>query len=184
MKIKIETGKSEIYFRKFLLFGGPILILIALFIFIMDTNSPSNPEPTSDDEATQEQLDELAESLDLDTTSQDSTVTDAEELVIEDLVEGTGEEVKEGDTVKVHYTGTLLDGTKFDSSLDRGEPFEFTVGAGQVIVGWEQGLVGMKVGGKRKLTIPSSLGYGPNGNPPVIPPNAGLIFEIELIEIR
>ncbi|MBN2015935.1 FKBP-type peptidyl-prolyl cis-trans isomerase [Candidatus Dojkabacteria bacterium] len=107
---------------------------------------------------------------------------DAEEFLMEDLTVGSGDEVKDGDKVRVHYNGTLLDGTKFDSSLDRGEPFEFTVGAGEVIDGWDQGLLGMKVGGKRKLTIPSSMGYGETGSGS-IPPNAGLVFEVELLEI-
>lgn len=106
------------------------------------------------------------------------------DLKVEDLEVGEGNEVKDGDTVSVHYTGTLIDGTKFDSSLDRGTPFEFTVGAGQVIKGWDQGLVGMKVGGKRKLTIPPELGYGKQGAGDDIPPNSTLIFEIELLEIK
>ena len=106
------------------------------------------------------------------------------DLIIGDIVVGEGAEVKEGDTVSVHYTGTLTNGTKFDSSLDRGQPFEFTVGEGQVIAGWDQGLVGMKVGGKRKLTIPPELGYGDRGAGDSIPPNSTLIFEIELLEIK
>jgi peptidylprolyl isomerase/FKBP-type peptidyl-prolyl cis-trans isomerase FkpA len=101
----------------------------------------------------------------------------------EDLKPGTGPAAKQGDRVKVHYTGTLLDGTKFDSSLDRGEPFAFTLGQGQVIKGWDEGVVGMKKGGKRRLTIPSELGYGKRGMPPKIPPDATLKFEIELQEI-
>ena len=100
-----------------------------------------------------------------------------------DLVVGTGAEAKTGDRVKVHYTGTLTNGTKFDSSKDRNEPFPFTIGAGEVIKGWDQGVPGMKVGGKRKLTIPSDLAYGDMGQPPTIPPKATLIFEIELLEI-
>jgi FKBP-type peptidyl-prolyl cis-trans isomerase len=108
----------------------------------------------------------------------------AKDLVKEDLAEGTGPAAKSGDSVSVHYTGTLLDGTKFDSSRDRDQPFEFTLGAGAVIKGWDQGVVGMKKGGKRKLTIPSTLGYGTSGSPPKIPPNATLVFDIELIEIK
>lgn len=105
------------------------------------------------------------------------------ELVKEDLTPGKGAEAKPGDTVKVHYTGTLLNGKKFDSSLDRNEPFEFKLGAGAVIKGWDEGVVGMKVGGKRKLTIPSDMGYGKSGSPPKIPPNSPLVFEVELLEI-
>lgn len=105
-----------------------------------------------------------------------------DQLQIEDLEIGSGQEVKNGDTVSVHYTGTLTDGTKFDSSLDRGEPFSFTVGEGSVIKGWDEGLVGMKIGGKRKLTIPPELGYG-DKQAGSIPPNSTLIFEIELLDI-
>jgi FKBP-type peptidyl-prolyl cis-trans isomerase len=110
---------------------------------------------------------------------------DVDQLIIEDIATGSGQEAKSGDTVVMHYTGTLLDGTKFDSSLDRGQPFETKIGVGQVIDGWDQGVPGMKVGGKRKLTIPSSLGYGTTGaGGGLIPPNAGLVFEVELIEIK
>lgn len=105
------------------------------------------------------------------------------ELKVEDLQEGTGEGAKDGDTVVVHYTGTLTNGTKFDSSLDRGKPFPVKLGARRVIPGWEQGLKGMKTGGKRKLTIPPQLAYGPRATGP-IPPNSTLIFEIEMIEIK
>ncbi|MBI4084756.1 MAG: FKBP-type peptidyl-prolyl cis-trans isomerase [Candidatus Levybacteria bacterium] len=106
-----------------------------------------------------------------------------EKVKIDDITVGTGQEAKSGDTVVVHYTGTLTDGTKFDSSVDRNEPFETQIGVGSVIQGWDQGIPGMKVGGKRKLTIPSSLGYGDQGSGK-IPPNATLVFEIELLEVK
>jgi FKBP-type peptidyl-prolyl cis-trans isomerase len=105
-------------------------------------------------------------------------------LKYEDLVTGTGTAAKVGDTISVHYTGTLEDGTKFDSSVDRGTPYEFTLGQGRVIPGWEEGIQGMQVGGKRRLTIPPDLGYGANGYPPVIPGNATLIFDIELLAVN
>jgi FKBP-type peptidyl-prolyl cis-trans isomerase len=105
------------------------------------------------------------------------------ELKKEDLAPGTGPAAKTGDTVKVHYTGTLLDGKKFDSSRDRNEPFEFTLGQGMVIKGWDEGVVGMKKGGKRKLTIPADKAYGKPGRPPTIPPDSPLIFDVELVEI-
>ncbi|KKR86749.1 MAG: Peptidyl-prolyl cis-trans isomerase [Candidatus Woesebacteria bacterium GW2011_GWB1_41_10] len=107
-----------------------------------------------------------------------------EQLKIEDIVVGAGDEAVSGKKVTVHYTGTLTDGTKFDSSLDRGTPFTFSLGAGEVIQGWDQGVAGMKVGGKRKLTIPSSLGYGETGAGDTIPPNATLVFEIELLKVE
>ena len=105
-------------------------------------------------------------------------------LQIEDIRPGTGTEATAGHTVSVHYVGTLTSGSKFDSSRDRGRPFEFRLGAGQVIAGWDQGVAGMKIGGLRKLTIPSHLGYGSRGFPPVIPPDATLVFEVELLGVR
>jgi len=101
-----------------------------------------------------------------------------------DLVKGTGRQADSGNTATVHYTGWLANGTKFDSSLDRKEPFSFEVGGGQVIKGWDEGVKGMKVGGKRKLIIPPHLGYGLRGAGRIVPPNATLTFEVELLEVR
>src|SRR5690348_8961460 len=103
----------------------------------------------------------------------------ADQLKIDDIKTGNGPEVKSGDTVLMHYVGHLEDGTKFDSSYDRKEPFEVKIGAGYVIKGWDMGVPGMKVGGKRKLTIPPDLGYGKYGVDPVIPGSATLVFEVE-----
>ncbi len=102
-------------------------------------------------------------------------------LEIEDQIVGDGEEAIAGQTVEVHYTGWLVDGTKFDSSHDRNQTFSFKLGGGQVIAGWDQGVAGMKIGGTRKLTIPPDLGYGERGAGGVIPPNATLVFKVELI---
>ena len=111
-------------------------------------------------------------------------VTTKSGLKYEDLKEGTGAEAKAGNMVEVHYTGTLKDGKKFDSSLDRNESFKFKLGAGMVIKGWDEGVAGMKVGGKRKLIIPPELGYGARGAGGVIPPNAELTFEVELLGVK
>lgn len=121
-------------------------------------------------------------------SKEDKTIIESKKmdtkLIIEEIKVGDGREVKSGDTVVMHYSGTLTDGTKFDSSLDRNEPFTTQIGVGQVIKGWDEGVPGMKIGGKRKLTIPSDLAYGESGAGGVIPPNATLIFEVELLDIK
>lgn len=106
------------------------------------------------------------------------------EFLIETQVQGKGEAAGSGDTVEVHYTGWLTDGKKFDSSRDRGQPFSFRLGMGQVIQGWDKGVAGMRPGEKRKLTIPPELGYGARGAGRDIPPNATLVFEVELLRVR
>ena len=140
-----------------------LLILIALVIgYLIASNT--KPQPA-------------------DMAQPSNSKTQASKLKIEDIQIGTGKEVKSGDTVVIHYKGTLTDGTKFDSSYDRGEPFETQIGVGQVIKGWDEGVVGMKVGGKRKLTIPPEMGYGDRATGP-IPANSTLIFEVELINVK
>jgi len=117
-------------------------------------------------------------------TMPENTTTTASGLKIEELKQGDGDVAVAGKTVSVHYTGWLTNGTKFDSSKDRKQPFEFPLGGGRVIKGWDEGVQGMKVGGIRKLTIPSSLGYGSRGAGGVIPPDATLVFEVELLKVR
>jgi peptidylprolyl isomerase len=122
----------------------------------------------------------LAQNMD----SEKNMVTTDSGLQYEDLKVGDGASPQKGQTVVVHYTGTLEDGTKFDSSRDRGQPFSFKIGVGQVIKGWDEGVGSMKIGGERKLIIPSDLGYGSRGAGGVIPPNATLIFDVELLDIK
>jgi FKBP-type peptidyl-prolyl cis-trans isomerase FkpA len=114
----------------------------------------------------------------------DVEVKTASGLKYSDNVVGTGATPQRGQTVTVHYTGTLENGKKFDSSLDRGTPSNFRIGVGEVIKGWDEGLMSMKVGGKRRLVIPSALGYGPQGRPPDIPGNSTLIFDVELLGVK
>ena len=113
-----------------------------------------------------------------------AAITTASGLIIEEISVGSGSVASAGQQVTVHYTGWLTSGEKFDSSKDRDDPFVFPLGGGRVIRGWDEGVQGMKVGGKRKLTIPSNLGYGPQGAGGVIPPNATLIFDVELLGVR
>lgn len=149
------------------LVGIVALGAVAYFAFIV--NQPSREKSVADTTS--------------QNTQQKKELPQATELKIEDIKVGDGPEVKSGDTVKIHYTGTLTDGTKFDSSLDRGTPFVTKIGVGQVIEGWDKGVVGMKVGGVRKLTIPPSMGYG-DQQAGEIPPNSTLIFQVELLGIE
>jgi FKBP-type peptidyl-prolyl cis-trans isomerase FkpA len=118
-----------------------------------------------------------------DPNCHEEAITTESGLGIEDTKCGDGAEAVAGVAVSVHYVGTLENGEQFDSSRDRGQPFQFQLGGGQVIAGWDEGVQGMKVGGIRELTIPPELGYGAQGSPPVIPPNSTLLFEIELLEV-
>jgi FKBP-type peptidyl-prolyl cis-trans isomerase len=150
---------------------------------VPEPEPPPKPEPTQSASEAPAAAEAPAEDA-APTASADPAQKEVDQLVQKDTKVGTGAAAKSGDTVRVHYTGTLLDGTKFDSSRDRKEPFEFELGAGRVIKGWDKGVVGMKKGGKRTLTIPSDLAYGKRGSPPKIPPDAPLRFDIELVEIK
>ncbi len=149
-------------------------VVVVIFLFgawyFMKDESPS--------------LEDQGVGTETNTGAMSSTTPAATGLKIEDTVVGTGAEAVAGKMVTVHYTGTLIDGTKFDSSLDRGTPFTFQLGGGQVIEGWDKGFAGMKVGGKRKLTIAPELAYGAGGIPGAIPPNATLTFEVELLGVK
>ena len=126
---------------------------------------------------------EIPEAKSADEPEEKAPPREVKTLESEDLKKGSGKLAETGDTVKVHYTGKLLDGTKFDSSLDRDQPFEFTLGKSEVIKGWDDGVVGMKEGGKRRLLIPYVMAYGERGRPPKIPPKSPLEFEIELLSV-
>lgn len=141
-------------------------------------------DPLPEDANGQVETDEEAAADDVDECTRGETVENETGLKIQDLECGSGDKAVRNTLVTVHYTGTLEDGTKFDSSHDRSEPFQFVLGAGNVIQGWDEGVVGMLVGGTRKLTIPPELGYGEAGAGGVIPPNSTLIFEIELLEVE
>jgi FKBP-type peptidyl-prolyl cis-trans isomerase len=133
------------------------------------------------DRATSREPNNFSAILEVDTTALTRTPSG---LRYQDVSQGTGEPAAADRIVSVHYTGWLPNGEKFDSSRDRNEPFSFTLGAGQVIAGWDEGVAGMKVGGRRKLVIPADLGYGTAGAPPDIPPGATLVFDVELLDVR
>ena len=140
--------------------------------------------PAEGETADMSGADPVAAAKALGTVTENEAVTAASGLQYIDVKEGEGAVAKSGDTAVVHYTGWLVDGTKFDSSVDRGQPFRFPLGAGRVIKGWDEGVAGMKVGGVRKLIVPPDLAYGDPGRPPVIPPKATLIFEVELLGVE
>lgn len=146
--------------------------------------TPAQPTATANPPVNDKTLMAMNTGSEGEQTTGNSTVTTPSGLKYRDIKEGDGAMPKTGQTVVVHYTGTLENGSKFDSSRDRNRPFSFTIGVGQVIKGWDEGVATMKVGGRRELIIPAALGYGARGAGGVIPPNATLIFDVELLEIR
>ncbi len=173
---KLEFGKG--------IYIGVAVVAIAIgaFVYIISSRPQAQSQALQPDiiESTME----TASAEPTATAQAKTTQTKMEGLKIEDEVVGTGAEAVSGKKITVNYSGTLTDGTKFDSSYDRGTPFTFNLGAGEVIQGWDLGFAGMKIGGKRKLTIAPELGYGASGAGGVIPPNATLIFEVELLKVE
>ena len=157
---------------KFIIMKKILIIFLALILFAVIINWSKNNKTNKD-------MDPI-----LDNNDDQVSKIENNELKIEILNEGQGKVAENGDYVSVHYIGTLEGGTKFDSSIDRGVPFVFNLGTGEVIKGWDLGILGMKIGEKRKLIIPSGLAYGEQGASDTIPPNATLIFEVELLEIK
>ena len=160
---------------KIFFLGILAIIILGIAGFVLSLDKTPTVTEVTDSQATKQEVNN-------NQTEQKENM-EVTELQIIDTVVGEGKEAILGKVVSVHYTGTLVDGTNFDSSVDRGTPFQFTLGAGQVIKGWDQGVLGMKVGGKRTLIIPSDLAYGPAGRPGTIPPSATLIFDIELLDV-
>ena len=162
-----------------------ILAVVFLGFVIYKNQNTKSPETNNNQSQNQEQSQEQVQvKTQNENQEQVKNSFEIQGMKVEILKQGTGQEAKTGDVVSTNYLGTLENGTKFDSSYDRGEPFAFTLGEGKVIKGWELGILGMKVGEKRKLTIPSNLAYGDNGIPGFIPPKATLIFEVELVGIK
>jgi len=161
--------------KAIIIFAITIILLVGIGILVLVSppeDTIEGPEKTAIPPAPDDSENELPD-----------VPTEVDTLLIEDIRVGSGEEALVGSIVMVNYVGTLTDGTEFDSSYKRGTPFQFVLGAGRVIQGWDQGVLGMKVGGKRKLTIPPDLAYGDLGAGEMIPPNATLIFEVELLEV-
>jgi FKBP-type peptidyl-prolyl cis-trans isomerase len=175
--------------------GRSLLALVALAIMLAlvalmgsacsQSSTPSTSQSAAPTDSTQSTTDAgaIGGSSSTDSSATNAPAQPAEKVQIKDTKVGKGATAKVGDNVSVDYTGWLMDGTKFDSSIGKA-PFAFTIGAGQVIEGWDQGVAGMKVGGTRVLIIPSSLGYGPQGYPPTIPGSATLKFEVKLLAVR
>ena len=161
-----------------------VLLVVGFLYFMNNQTKKTNPNVSTSYSSIPPLSSPVASSSPTPSESpQADPVTYPDNLVVQDIRLGTGAEVKKGDTITVNYLGTLENGTKFDSSYDRNQPFTTQIGVGSVIPGWDEGLIGMKVGGKRKLTIPSALGYGAQGAG-TIPPNSNLIFEVELLKIQ
>ena len=169
--------------KESLIFLGSTLCVVAVIIgmtmYFSKKNSPSDNTNLLGKMSQEETF-----NFDVEEKDKMDNVEDFNELEIKVIQDGTGQEAKEGDKVVVNYEGTLTNGIKFDSSYDKGKPFSFVLGDGFVIQGWEKGVEGMKIGEIRELKIPSSMGYGASGIGDVIPPNAGLIFKVELLEIE
>ena len=173
-----EENQDNVSQSKIMIVLGVVALGVVALVFFGNFGSPKSKDvEISEVQTTQEELPTEVKG------EEDEKMT-VEELQIEDIVIGEGQEATAGAQITVNYSGTLTDGSKFDSSYDREEPFTFIFGVGQVIPGWDKGLLGMKVGGKRKLTIPSDLAYGEAGAGDVIPPNSTLIFEVELLEVK
>lgn len=171
-------------FSKFeLLIGALCVVFIAVAIYMVELQSTTATLNNAVQQSAQLPSTGVTVVSEEISTPATLEINKLQTMNIDDVTIGTGPTVENGDTVAVHYSGTLQDGTEFDSSIKRGTPFEFTVGAGQVIAGWEEGLVGMQVGGERVLVIPPEKAYGEQGIGP-IPPNATLVFTIKLLEIK
>jgi len=165
-----------------------IFLVLALFVagaawLLMSKQDSVNDKDLSDLTGTPTATVTPSGSPTASATPKGNVITMSNGLQVQDVIVGTGAEAKPGKQVTVHYTGTFTDGTKFDSSVDRGQPYQFTLGAGEVIQGWDLGVAGMKIGGKRKLTIPYQLAYGEKGYGP-IPPKATLLFDVELLGVK
>lgn len=183
MENPINTNPEESLDKNaLLLIFGALAILVGAIFFVMKDNnqdvSQVTPQATDSSGLTNPQEQALGGQQ---PTQAPMQITELQKI---DLVQGTGAEASSGAEVTVHYTGTFTNGQKFDSSLDRGQPFSFNLGSGQVIQGWDLGVAGMKVGGKRRLLIPSNLAYGERGAPGAIPPNTPLVFEVELLGVK